>query len=239
MYVYVRIYVCTHDQVIDIPARQLPVKEFLVQQHLEGLLACLYELGQYRNPLCCAPLCFAALADHSSTEYDVCQMQERVLESLKQEWELVLCMESDAQSAPLLRKLCPHTLWQSYREQMVVLEAEGWTRSKRFLEMCLAYAPPITSSANIEDSFASIQDAVNRSGKSDLGSLANIQAVHLRGCVQKMTGLPHQGRSVALNAADFEGPEIRGLRAKLFQPTSFSGSFSIDNINILRMGIYT
>ena len=214
-------------KVIQVPERQIAVKELLVEEHLHGVLACVYELTQYKNPLNCAPLAFAALATYESNHYNVQETQQRLLDSLRIEWELVLSMEGDCSTALLLKKLCPHTGWQCYRELMVTFESESWSLTPRSVEMCVAWAPRVTSSANVEDAFASMEDAVRRSGKSDLGSLTNLQAVHLRSVVHNMTGQEHQGHTVSLGAADFEGPEVRGLRAKLFQPTSFSGSVSI------------
>ena len=72
-------------------------------------------------------------------------------------------------------------------------------------------------------------DAVQRTGKTDTGSLPNLQCVHIRGTNQKMTGGENQGYGLSLEANDFEGPEVRGIKPKLFLPSSFTGS-SLSNI---------
>ena len=209
-----------------VPQRQLAVKEFALDQHLHGMLSCVFELLQFAQPLQCAPLSSGALLSPQSDRFDAQQVSKEVMRALKEEWELVLALEAEEQTQTLLARLCPYTLSQCYREIATCLEHENWTLSERGCCLIGAYLPKISSSANVEDSFSTMADAVSRTGKSDCGSLPNLQCVHIRGVNQKMTGCDSQGQNISLDACDFEGPEIRGIKPKLFLPSSFNaGSF--------------
>ena len=207
-----------------IPDRQLPMKEFLLQQHMEGIWCCMFELLQFALPLQCAPMSCAALANRQTDRYDLQSTLKDVLQNLQAEWEMVLAMEAESDTGDLLRKACPHTLWQSYRELLVTLEEEKFRTGPRSLALIEAWIPRVNNSSNVEQCFGSLADAVRRSGKSDCGSLANMTSVHVRACHQKVCGGPGQGSRLSLSTEDFEGGEVRGLRPKLFQPQSFTGS---------------
>ena len=172
----------------------------------------------------CAPMACAALATEKSDRFETQVVAEAVMSSLQTEWDLILSMESEKESAELLHRCCPHVLHQVYRELMVTLEEERFSQTPRSLAMILAYMPSIINSSNIEQCFNTMADCIARSGKSDLGSMANLQAVHIRACAQKVCGHDGQGRAVVLDTCDWEGHEIRGLRPKLWQPQTFAGS---------------
>ena len=178
----------------------------------------MFELTQYASPLRVSPLAFAALACPSSQRFDVEKVKEEVLIELQKEWELVLSSESEASTASCLHKTSPQTKWQSYRELMTLLELSEWKVTNKMLAMVEAWIPRLNSSANIEDIFCTMVDCISRSTKTDLASMSNLQAVHIRAYQQKLVGQDHQARGISLTGTDFEGCEIRGLRTKLFQP---------------------
>ena len=192
-------------------------------QHLEGLLSCAFELTQYGSPLQVAPLSFGALACPSSNRFDVTQTKRDVLGGLQREWDLVLSAESDPGAADIMRRSCQQTLWQAYRELMCILEEEQWELTKRAVDMIISWIPKLNGSCNIEDIFCTMADSVNRSTKTDLASLPNLQAVQIRATSQKLVGGPDQARGIEVTGCDWEGPEVRGLRGKLFSPSSFTG----------------
>ena len=160
----------------------------LLEQHWEATLASLFEMLQYQSPLLCAPNAFACLACTKSERYHLHDVQTKVLKALKTEWEMLLCLEQDAEGSVLLHRLCPQTTWQSYRELMVTFERESWQLTPWSVDMVLAWFPQVNCSSNIEDSFNTMQDACNRGGKSGVSSMANLQALHIRSVTQKMTG---------------------------------------------------
>ena len=188
------------------------------------MLSCLFEMIQYKSPLCCLPYSAGALVAPTSDRYNLEAVRNKVMEDIKQEWEMALSMEMDQEASCLLHRLCPQVLWQSYRELACTVEQENFRCSDRLQALIMAWLPLINSSANVEDCFSAMADAVARSGKTDVGSMCNLQSVHIRACCQRMADGENQGRAVHLSSHDFEGNEIRGLRPRLFLPATFSGS---------------
>ena len=217
-------YDALHRQIITLPRRQWSVKEFLLEQHLQGMLSCLFELAQYKSPLNCLPYSAAGLLTPESDRFEAQSVKTSIMNDIRHEWEMTVSMEAEAEASTIIHRQCPQTLWQSYREIGATAEQEGFVCSQRLCALVNAWLPNINSSANVEDSFAAMADAVARSGKADLGSLCNLQAVHIRSTNQKMTDGDGEGCGIHLASHDFEGNEIRGLRPRLFLPASFNGS---------------
>ena len=211
-------------QEFHIGQRQASVKEFLLAEHLASMLSGIFELLQYRSPLTCAPYIAGGLLNPRWQCFDESKTVQDILLQCQQEWEMVLAMESQEETALLLSRLTPQCQWQAYRELLCTMEEASWTLSERVKAMVASWIPMVNSSANVEDAFNSMADAVARSSKTTTASLPNLQAVHVRACRQNMCGEAHQGRCVDLEAADWEGAEVRGLKAKLFAPTSYVGS---------------
>ena len=84
------------------------------------------------------------------------------------------------------------------------------------------YNPPLQSSSNCEDVFSQLQDSVQRSGKSDSGSITNLASVSIRGVQKKAESAGVQ--TVTLRSEDFEGNEVRGLKSSIFRPDSCAAS---------------
>ena len=210
-------------QEFHIVQRQASVKEFLLAEHLTSMLSGMFELLQYRSPLTCAPYIAGGLLNPRWDRFDERKTKDEMMQQCQLEWEMVLAMESQEETASLLAKLTPQCGWQAYREVLCIMEEASWTSTERVQGMLTAWMPMVNSSANVEDAFSSMADAVSRSTKTNAASLANLQAVHVRACRNNMCGEPHQGRCIDLDAADWEGPEVRGLKPKLFSPSSYIG----------------
>ena len=202
----------------------MPLQEYLLHQHMEGIWSCMFELTQYMSTLQVCPLQFAGLACPTSSRCHVGNAKAKIMQELQHEWELVISAESDTQAAATLHRTCPQVRWQCYRELMTLFEQEEWQLSSRALALVQAWIPKLNSSANVEDIFNSMADSISRSTKTDLASMSNLQAVQIRAYQQKIIGEEHQARGIELKSHDFEGCEVRGLRTKLFLPSSFTGS---------------
>ena len=191
-------------------------------QHLEAALTAVFELEQYAILLQSSHYQAAALLTNSSTRLNIEQVQADVLKKMQQEWSMVLAMESSGGTSEILAKHCAYTHWQVYRETMTFLESEGFSLNDRLRDFLLAYFPKIQGSCNVEDLFADLQDSIQRSGKSDSGSLSNLAAVSIRSCNRKCqtAGVG----TTQLVSADFEGTCVRSLKSSVFRPETCAGS---------------
>ena len=199
------------------PVRRNVTKQVLLLEHLETTLSLLFEMEGYRRHMLRAPHCTAALLAPGSEP-----VQKDLLAALKLEWDMVVRMESQTSTASLLHGLCPYTRFQNYREVMTSLNQAGFELDKTSRDMILAWHPSLSQSANIEDIFNSCEDACRRT-KSGAASMPNLSTVAMRGVMKKVCNSEGQARTVQLNSSDFEGPEVQGLKPKLFTPDSFAG----------------
>ena len=147
------------------------------------------------------------------------EVKAEVVGKLKDEWALLLEYERSATWSKKIHDACPHTLTQTYREILSALESAGWHWDGPVRNVLCAWFPKVNGSSNIEDVFAQLQDSVARSSKRDCGSLANLQAVAIRAVGGKVDG-PQQARGIQLEACDYEGATVRGLKPTCFAPTA-------------------
>ena len=205
------------------------MKQLLLLEHLETTLSCCSELESYRRHMTRAPHSTAALLAPSCRPDDLQPVQKDLLEDLKVEWNLVLFMESKTASASLLHSLCPYVLHQNYREIMSTLNAANFSLSSAAASMIEAWHPALSQSSNVEDIFNSFEDAVRRT-KAGAGTMPNLSTVAMRALVKKVCNSEGQARTVQLEASDFEGPEVQGLKPKLFTPESCTAGFTAGTI---------
>ena len=99
------------------------------------------------------------------------------------------------------------------------LEKNQNTLSPELKSTILAWHPPLQSSSNLENVFGDIESAIRRSSRADAGSLANMMAVAIRGLTHRMD-TEETGQPLVLNQEDFRGPEISGLKNKIWSPAS-------------------
>ena len=195
----------------------------LVLDHVDVLLNCIYELSQYALALQSCPCKAASLLCERSDHADAVSVHRAVLADLRREWQVVLKMESSEAWSSLLRSLCPQFRWQIVREIFSALEQVDFQRDPKVLKLLTCWFGGTAFSANIEDIFATLSDSIKRSSKADAGSLCNAQAVCMRGVQQKCSG-ERAPEPVVLEAADWEGAEVRGLKATAWRPENCSHS---------------
>ena len=186
----------------------------MLRESTQLILACVFELLEYALPHKLFPGKFAALA--------VCQdpsTTTRLIDELAEEWNLVVTMEAQTEAAQLLHAQCRYVRSQSFRELHCCLEKNNKTLTPEMKSTILAWNPPLQSSSNLENVFADIESAIKRSGRADMGSLANMMAVAVRGLAHRM-GTPDSGQPLTLSKDDFRGPEVAGLKNKIWNPTS-------------------
>ena len=149
----------------------------------------------------------------------ILSISKSLFQSMKAEWQLVLHCESTASAQSVLHQHCPHVRWQPYREVMTMVESAKSASDESLLSFLKCYNPPVQSSANCEDISAQLQDSVQRSGKSDAGSITNLASVAIRG-VHKKAESTEEVQTVVLRSEDFEGNQVRALKSSIFRPES-------------------
>ena len=157
-----------------IPEQRDDASKGLLLDHFDAVLASLFEFSLYKLHLTMPPARIACLALQDSDMPDMVSIQSQVLEKCRQEWAIVLSLEKISHGSKLLQEWCPYTRFQVYRELMVSLESRKWQLDPDVKDRIRSYFPRWGCSANAEDVFNAMGDAVARSGKSDIGSLNNI-----------------------------------------------------------------
>ena len=196
------------------------------------MLSCLHELTEYSISLQMAPQSAACLLSTSIGRPENKQVEAEVLKALQCEWSVVLECEQTKNSARKLMEHCPYTLTQAYREILTGLESSDWKCQGAAKDVVQAWFPCVNGSRNIEDLFSNMADSVSRSSKRDCGSLANLQAVTIRALSSKCDG-PQQAAGVHLEAADYEGATVRGIKRSCWSPASCPSSYWKEQVDVL------
>ncbi|CAE7946240.1 unnamed protein product [Symbiodinium sp. KB8] len=176
------------------------------------LLGCgVHEITSYRLYLKSCPAVMAALLCEEPFEEvpDVAAVKASIMQEVRREWEVVLEMEASEQLAPLLKKHSPHTDWQCYREVTTAVEEAQYTTTPACRSVLRAWFPSFTQSANVEEQFNYMQDALKRATKSQKGSMTTLSSVAVKALNQKVLQ-EGQAQPVTLSAKDWEGPMTRG-----------------------------
>ena len=202
-------------QVMSISFRRSPGCEKVLSESVTMALACTHELLEYGLYHRTAPGKFGALLAATSTERISELMQE-----LREEWDMILSMEACKESSNLLHQQCRFVLHQSLRELLSCAEQNQWSLNDSLKAMISSWHPTIQSSANLESVFGDLASAVQRSGRADMGSIAGLMCVGIRGLLHRMGEDPDCGRPLMLEDADFHGVEVPALKAKLWSPSS-------------------
>ena len=211
---------------LKIVSRRCSVHQDLLRDHLDLALSTLQELSSYATYLRSTPASAACLLLTDSHVPNLQAIQQRILKQISDDWNMVVLMESKPSSAKALHKLCPHVLWQVFREVCVVVETSSSTLTSEVASVAEAWYPRLSFSANIEEQFNSMEDRVTRGNRAHTASLPNLSATAVRSISHKMLDSPGQASSVKLQDADWEGPSVRALKPKLFSPETFTGRLS-------------
>ena len=191
----------------------------LLDDALQTWLCISHELLNYGLQLQCAPEIFAVFACPGLSE----ETRKNVEAAVRKEWSLVLSLEQSTEGQQILGTCCPFTRFQPYRELCSCLEVHGSNcreNSPSELEALVeAYFPRIAYSANTEQIFQHLEDAVRRSQKPDIGSLSNLFACSLRAMKNRICATS-DAENVELLPSDFESKATRALKPKLWSPSS-------------------
>ncbi|CAE7608505.1 unnamed protein product [Symbiodinium microadriaticum] len=202
--------------VLGIKFRRGPTFRCILSEALGMLLAVVHELEQHHLYLRTAPwkaACLIAPADDPETK-------ARVLKELEAEWTMVVSLEAHPASAAELQQHCGFTLFQNYREVMTVCEKHGWKEHDEVASIMRSWFPEVAWSSNVESLFSEMSAAVKKSGQSDLGSVANLMSVGIRGLTRRICIQEDAPQSLKLDKDDWSGQQVSGLKSKIFTPSS-------------------
>ena len=211
--------------------RRPAVQEDLVQDHFMALLAVIFEMSMYVLYLRSSPARFAALLIDPKGDLQTAKLQDELMKDMKKEWETIVQMENTESSNQLLQQRCSFTRWVCYREPMTCLELERWSMTDKAKALLLSWHPGLAFSANVEQVFAAVEDSSRRAVKNFKASMANLQCLSIRAVEQKVAasdtqeeaGNTDRARAIKLGVEDFEGNEVRALKASVWKPTSCTG----------------
>ena len=119
--------------------------EEMALDHFNGTLSMLFELLLYAAPLQMSHWRAAALLATSCSNVDVTATHSQILESMKQEWDMVVGLESKACSSSLLQRHACYSRWQVNREH--------WNVPESLKEFLVSWFPSVQGSSTVEDIF--------------------------------------------------------------------------------------
>ena len=193
-----------------------PPDQNVILEHLHLTLSILFELVQFSLCPCLGPGKAAALVHLRRSGQDR-GLEERLVRELQEEWMVVLGLESTIDGSALIRRLAPYTLHQKYREIMTAVEA-GLNQDA--LELIESWYPAVAHSAQIENVFCGMTEAIRRTNRNEMLSLTNLQAVAMRSTQLRICGGGERAEGVSLDESDWEGREVHRLKESLFNPAS-------------------
>ena len=197
------------------------------------VLASAHELLEYTLYLRRAPACAAALiAPGDGNESDI----QRVLSSMKNEWETVLFMESGARTHALLKSRCRFTDFQNFREIHTMLQQCQYKLTPKARSLIEAWHPPFGWSANLESVFGEIQAALKKANRSEGASMQAMMSVAVRSLDRRVCTDETSPTPLCLSSDDYLGKQTAGLKAKLWSPEACSPCFLIASLPVIVFG---
>ena len=195
----------------------------MVQDHISCMVTALAELTMYSLYLQSSPAQEAALLVDTETSPELSPVQQQILHRMQQTWRMILTLENDAASNSLLLQSCPHTRFMVFRETMTLLDEEEWKLTERARDLLRSWHPAVGMSANVERIFNSLEDAARRSSKNNVSCMSNLQCLAIRSLEKHVTSGPSAPTGVKLLQEDWEGRQVRSIRASVWKPETFSG----------------
>ena len=194
-----------------------PQQQSLLREHLTASLAVTYELAEYSLYLRSSPACFACLVLEDADAETV----SSVVKKLRLEWEFVLQAESNSCEAAVLAQYAPHTKWQVFRELHTALEDCNYKPDKKLRTTVDAWFPAYSGSANVEQLFGGMADSLKRGTRAEVASLPNLMSVGVRSFERRLCTDDNM-TAISLSPQDFDGPEVRALKEKMWRPACAS-----------------
>ena len=185
-------------------------------QHGSGLA---HELLEYCLYLRRAPACAAALLSPGDEQSST---KDKVLSSMRSEWETVLLMESKARTNSLLKDRCRFTDFQNFRELHTMMEQTQYQITDSARSLIESWHPPFSWSANLESVFADVQSAIKRTSRSEGTSMQSMMSLAVRSLDRRVCTDDASPSPMSLDPDDFLGKQTASLKQKIWCPDSCS-----------------
>lgn len=207
-------------EVLPLTSRRSAAQDDLLDHHLQAVLSTVFELQMYGLYLQSSPAKVAGLLASDDSVPNAANEKQKLCKELQEEWQLVLDLEAATDTAVLKKQHCSYTEHQVYRELMTQLEVHGWKSCPAVHDLIRSWYPPLAFSANCETCFNALEDDIKRGQKSQGLSLTGLQALAIRSVQNRLLSADNTASKITLADADWEGNEVRGLKAKMFHPDS-------------------
>ena len=207
--------------------------EEMIHDHFMCMVATLSELNMYALYLQSSPAQEAALLVETEYHPGISPVQQNILKRLEAQWDMILSLESRQDSNAMLKRLCSHTRFFNFREPLTLLAECKWQMDSRVRELLSAWHPALGLSANVEQVFNHLEDACKRSSKNATASMPCLQTLAIRSVNQRLTNGEGRARGVELAPEDFEGKQVRMIKASVWKPESLNScnSAAFDNLS--------
>ena len=210
-------------KVLVLDNRRDPLTCSMIGDYLTCILTCLYELRLYSLHLQSSPAQEAALLVESPEHPKLSCTQVEIMDRMRETWSMILELEAKEDTHRMLKASCAHTRFFCFRETMTLMEEEGWELNQRTRALLSSWHPGLSMSANVEQIFNRMEDSAKRASKNAGSSLPNLQCLAIRSVNHQIARGEKGCRPVNLSTEDFEGKQIRNIRASVWRPESLSG----------------
>ncbi|CAE7211126.1 unnamed protein product, partial [Symbiodinium sp. KB8] len=200
-------------EALEISVRRSEIEETVLKECFGMVLASAHELEEYCLYLRRAPACAAALLspgdENSSTK-------EKVLSSMRSEWQTVLHMESTTATNCLLKDRCKFTDFQNFREIHTMMEQSEYAVTDAARSLLESWHPPFAWSANLESVFADVQSAIKRTCSSEQTSMQSMMSLAVRSLDRRVCTDDASPTPMTLEPNDFLGKQTANLKQKIW-----------------------
>ena len=193
------------------------LEQGVLNEQVNAFLTVVFELMEYVLYLRSFPCRCAVLLLQECSEED----KAAVLAAAKEEWEIVLTLESRPGSRTWLHQNCLHTTFQAYRELMLIFERNNYVMGPEIEKAVDAWFPSFSQSANLESVFREMEMSLRRNGFAQ-DSLPNLGCVAVRALERRICTEASSPKTIRLTEQDWTGKTIRGLKQRMFNPSSMS-----------------
>ena len=193
------------------------LEQSILHEQMNAYLTAMFELLEYALYLRSFPCTCAQLVLEECSSED----KKKVLAAAKEEWDIIVRMEARPASRTWLHQNCLHVTFQAYRELMLVLERHNFEMCSSIAQAVQAWFPGFSQSANLENIFREMEMCLRKTGFAQ-DSMPNLGCVAIRALQRRICTDTSSPTTIKLSEHDWSGRTVRGLKHRMFNPSSIS-----------------